>query len=141
MSLVEKEFEKHLALYGLDIDQWPEDIRAKARQIQKQFGIEGLVDDYRHLDTLLKARQFEPSYPFLAERVIFNAQRSRRKIPLSIIAWLGGLFADFMLPYPVYAVIVMLALGAGIGFNTAEINEDISPTLQQLSFADEGAGE
>ena len=133
MCLVTKEFEKYLALYGADIEKWPEDIRAKARQVQKQFDTAKLAANYRE-----HARRFEPHHPSLAERIILNAKQHRRNVPVNVLGWLSGLFSDFMIPRPAYALAAMLVLGIGIGLNTPN-NDMQDETSISSNFTDDGA--
>lgn len=138
MCLVTKEFEKYLALYGLDIEQWPEEIREKAKQVQKQFDTAKLSKEYRELENTLYSRRFEPHYPMLAEQIIAKARHQHRNVPLNVLGWLHGLFADFMIPSPAYALAVMLVLGIGIGLNTTNMDMPDETSLSS-TFSDDGA--
>ena len=137
MCLATKEFEKHIALYGTDINQWPRDIRDKANQIQDQFGLEKLLEEYRALENTLHTRSVTPAHPSLAERIIANAKQRRRVLPVNLSTWVNGLFADFMIPRPAYAIAAMLVLGISIGLNTQTMTTTQDDTSLSSAYTDD----
>lgn len=137
MYMLTKEFEKHIALYGTDLSQWPQDVRDKARQTQKQFGLEQLLEEYRALENTLHTRSISPAHPSLAERIIANAKQRRRELPVKLSTWVSGLFADFMIPSPAYALAAMLVLGVSIGLNTQNMTNTPDETSLTSAYTDD----
>ena len=137
MYMLAKEFEKHIALYGTDLNLWPQDIRDKAKQTQKQFGREQLLEEYRTLENILHTRSVTPPHPSLAERIIANAKQRRRELPVKLSSWVSGLFNDFMIPRPAYALAAMLVLGISIGVSTQTMTTTPDETSLTSAYTDD----
>jgi hypothetical protein len=69
----------------------------------------------KDIDTLLSRRMVPDHSPFLAERIIAEARTRKRG---GILAELWRIFSeDFILPQPAFAMMVVLFIGATVGFN------------------------
>ncbi len=143
MALSDKEFEEYLALYGSDVEGWPEKIRQDTNNMGNRFVSEHLIKEYGKLETKLNKRRFEPASAYFIERIILAAaQRKQQNIPKNIFIWLQELFADFMMPKPSYAVVLLLVLGisigAGVGISENNSIDDTQEFIQANLF-DDGA--
>ncbi len=93
-----------------------------------------------NLDTMLRARRFEPASPDLAQRIILKAQSLPQNQTLPLIPWLRQLFAEFHLPKPAYVVVSALVLGMIVGFSTPDkpaLKDEDSASVQSFLYADE----
>ncbi len=87
---------------------------------------------FTELEKKLLMRGYEPPSPHLADNIIAAAMRRRQDEPVSIFAQLRGLFADFMLPQPAYALAAILMLGLGIGFT---VDDTLSQNDSKLTIS------
>jgi hypothetical protein len=139
MVMSETEFERHLLLYGPDIEHWPEGARFMARPLQqKPSAIRRIATHYR-LEAWLNTRHMESSSPFLAERIIGAAKQIPQHQRFSVLTWLQGLCMDFRVPQPVYAVALTLLLGVSIGISSHTIYDTLIADTSQAYFIDDGA--
>ena len=118
------ELEQYIALNGVESLKQANIVNSK------------LFSQYSKLEKTLNARKFEPASPFLAQRIIANAKYIYNNSPIGLMAWLRGLFADFMMPRPIYAIAVMLVIGILIGSNI-EVNFNDDNLHSQASLQED----
>ena len=97
MNRERKQFEKNLFLYGVDLHQWPEDIRGTGLQALEKFPeFQTLVHEHRRFEDILNDRPYEDPSGDLEERII-RASLPRtedmgvnfRDIIVETLGWLG----------------------------------------------------
>ena len=114
MAMTEKKFQEWLALYGAEVESWPEDARAAGERALRDARFAALREDCRRLESLL-AHAVVPASPALADRIIRAAYRTGAPLPRR--AWLRELLSDLLLPKPAFALPAAILCGIVIGFS------------------------
>lgn len=136
------EFKKYLAIYGADLESWPEEIKERAKDaLQTSIELKDLLEAERHFERMLQQRKMEEPSSDLAQRIITAAgsqgrETSERPERLSFGEWLAGLWS----PKPAFALAIILILGFGIGYvsNLSLQNGTQETDLASLLYNDEG---
>ena len=133
MSRERKQFEENLFLYGADLHQWPEDIRAMALQALEEFpDLQTLVDEHRRFEDILMDRPYEEPTGDLEERIVRSSLPRTEALSVSFteiivetLGWLG-------LGQPRAAVIALLLIFiVGVIFGVAApINSSANQEMQ-----------
>jgi hypothetical protein len=113
-----RQFKENILLYGVDLYQWPEEIRQEGLDsLQKFPGLQALLAEYEQFERVLKTRKYEePSN--LVQRIVSLSLHQEKKSSFGLGLLLSRLFADeFYLPKPALIVVSILMIGAlMIGF-------------------------
>jgi hypothetical protein len=114
-----REFKENILLYGVDLHQWPEEIRqAGIEALQESSGLQALLAEYEQFERVLKTRKYEEPSDHLAQRIVSLSLRQEKKSPFGLGLFLSRLFADeFYLPKPVLIVVsILMIVALGVGF-------------------------
>ena len=119
MIMDHKQFKENILLYGVDLYQWPEEIRQEGLESLQRFpGRQALLAEYEQFERVLKTRKYEVPSSNLVQRIVSLSLHQDKKSPFSLSLFLSRLFADeFYLPKPALIVVSMLMIVAlGVGF-------------------------
>lgn len=119
MTMDPRQFKENALLYGVDLHQWPEEIRqAGVESLQNSPELQSLLAEQQQFERVLKTRKYEEPSGHLAQRIISLSLHQDRKSPFPLGLFLSRLFADeFCLPKPALIVIsILMILTLGIGF-------------------------
>jgi hypothetical protein len=128
-----RQFKENILLYGVDLYQWPEEIRqAGVELLQKSFEMRAFLEEQEEFERVLKTRKYEEPSDNLAQRIVSVSLNQEKRGASAIGLFLSGLFADeFRLPKPAlvlisFLMIVILGIGFFIGFSnsTGSISTD-----------------
>lgn len=124
MRMDPREFKENILSYGVDLHQWPEEIRqAGLESLQNSSELQGLLTDQERFERVLKTRRYEEPSGNLAQRIVSLSIHQDKKSPFSLGLFLSRLFAgELYSPKPAFIVVSILmitALLAGfvIGFS------------------------
>ena len=124
MTMDPREFKENILLYGVDLYQWPEEIRQEGLESLQRFpGLQALLAEYEQFERVLKTRKYEVPSSNLVQRIVSLSLHQDKKSPFSLSLFLSRLFADeFYLPKPaliVVSILTIIALLTGffIGFS------------------------
>jgi hypothetical protein len=119
-----KQFKESILLYGVDLHQWPEEIRQEGVELlQKSLGLQLLLSEYEQFEKVLKTRKYEEPSDHLSQRIVSLSLHRDKKSPFGLGSFLSRLFSDeFYLPKPaliVVSILTIIALLTGffIGFS------------------------
>jgi hypothetical protein len=114
-----RQFKENILLYGVDLYQWPEEIRQEGLDsLQKFPGLQALLAEYEQFERVLKTRKYEEPSNNLVQRIVSLSLHQEKKSSFGLGLLLSRLFADeFYLPKPALIVVSILMIGAlMIGF-------------------------
>ena len=135
----EKEFERYMMLYGIDLGQWPETLQADALCASSSPAIEALVIRHQYFEeTLLANDRIAPASADFADRILRAARACERNRNFSLMDWLGSLFADFSLPQPAYVATLVVLLGLSLGISDFGLPAT-SSNSEPFTLTDDGA--
>ncbi len=99
-------------LYGVNLDQWPEEIRQEGVELLKKFpGLQALLAEYEEFERVLKTRKYEEPSSNLGQRIVSLSLHQDKKSPFDLGSFLSRLFSDeFYLPRLALIVISILAI-------------------------------
>jgi len=128
MTMDHKQFKENVLLYGVDLYQWPEEIRrAGIEALQKSSELQALLAEYEQFERVLKTRKYEEPSDHLAHRIVSLSLRQEKKSPFGLGWFLSRLFSDELyLPKPALIVFSILAImtlltGFFIGFSNPSV--------------------
>ncbi len=133
MTMDPKQFKENILLYGVDLHQWPEEIRkAGLESLQNSSELRGSLTEQERFERVLKTRRYEEPSGNLAQRIVSLSLHHDKKSPFSLGLFLSRLFVgEFYLPKPALIVvsilmITALLIGFVIGFSnsTGSISTD-----------------
>jgi hypothetical protein len=119
MTMDPRQFKENILLYGVDLYQWPEEIRQEGLDsLQKFPGLQALLAEYEQFERVLKTRKYEEPSNNLVQRIVSLSLHQEKKSSFGLGLLLSRLFADeFYLPKPALIVVSILMIGAlMIGF-------------------------
>ncbi len=123
MTMDPKQLKENILLYGVDLYQWPEEIRQEALELlQKSPGLQALLDEYEQFERVLKTRKYEEPSDHLEQRIVSLSLHQNNKSGFGFGWFLPRLFADELyLPKPALIVVSSIAIialltGFFIGF-------------------------
>ncbi len=119
MTMDPREFKEYVLLYGVDLHQWPEEVRqAGAESLQNSSELQALLAEQEQFERVLRTRKYEEPSGNLAQRIVSLSLHQDKKSPFSLGLFLSRLFGDeFYLPKPALIVVSILMVAAlGIGF-------------------------
>jgi hypothetical protein len=119
MTMDPKHFKENILLYGVDLHQWPGEIRqAGIEALQKSSELQALLAEYEQFERTLKARKYEEPNDNLGQRIVSLSLHQDKKSPFSLGLFLSRLFAgEFYLSKPALIAVSILMIGAlMIGF-------------------------
>ncbi len=124
MAMDPEQFKENILLHGVDLDQWPEEIRqAGMESLQKSSELQALFAEQEQFESILKTRKYEETSGNLVQRIISLSLHQEEKSPSGVGLFLSRFFADeFRLPKPALVVVSILAIialltGFFIGFS------------------------
>ena len=124
MTMDPRQFKENVLLYGVDLYQWPEEIRQEGVELLQKFpGLQAILAEYEQFEKVLKTRKFEEPSDHLGQRIVSLSLHQDKKSPFGLGLFLSRLFADeFYLPKPaliVVSIVTIIALLTGffIGFS------------------------
>ncbi|MFZ5875573.1 MAG: hypothetical protein ACOYXU_04095 [Nitrospirota bacterium] len=116
MTMDAERFRECLLIHGVEIQQWPEDIRqAGLEAMARSLECRALQEECRQFEAILRMRAFEEPSPDLALRIVSAARRTEQRTPARITEFLAVCFQDLRLPAPVVTAAVVLIIGVVIG--------------------------
>ena len=133
MTMDPKQFKENLLLYGVDLDQWPEEIRPEGvTSLENSSILQALLAEQERFERVLKNRRYEEPSDDFAQRIISASLHQDKEASFSLRLFLSRLFADeFYFPKPALLVgttlmIAALLVGFVIGFanSTGSISTD-----------------
>ena len=119
MTMDPKQFKENILLYGVDLHQWPEEVReAGVESLQNSSELQALLAEHERFEGVLRTRKYEEPSGNLAQRIISLSLHQDKKSPFSLGLFLSRLFADeFYLPKPALIVVsILMIVALGIGF-------------------------
>lgn len=118
-----KQFKENLLLYGVNVHQWPEEIRkAGLEALESSSEMQALLAEHEHFESALKIRRYEEPANNLAQRIISESLRQKQKAPLSLGSFISALVNEFHFPKPALTalsivMILVLVIGFVAGFS------------------------
>ena len=119
-----RQFKENILLYGVDLYQWPEEIRQEGVELlQKSPELQGLLAEYEQFERILKTRRYEEPSDHLGQRIVSLSLHQDKKSPFGLGWFLPRLFGDELyLPKPALIAVSILAIialltGFFIGFS------------------------
>ena len=148
MTMDPRQFKENILLYGVDLYQWPEEIRQEGLEsLQKFPGLQALLAEYEQFERVLKTRKYEEPSNNLVQRIVSLSLHQDKKSPFGLGLFLSRLFADeFYLPKPaliVVSILTIIALLTGflIGFSNPTgtiLTDQRQANLQEFLHYEEG---
>jgi hypothetical protein len=147
MTMDPKQFKENLFLYGVDLNEWPEEIRqAGAESLRKSSELQTLLAEQEDFERILKTRKYKEPSGDLVQRIVSLSLLQDKKSPSGFGLFLSRLFADeFYFPKPALVLgsslmIAALVFGFVIGFSisTGSISIDRKQANLQDFFHYEG---
>lgn len=129
-----RQFEENVLVYGADLAQWPEQLRAQAERVCAEPAYAAALAEAEAFEQRLRAERVEAPSPMLAQRITAAARRIPQEQPFDLMRWLWGLFAEIRLPQPAYAMALVLMLGLGLGLSNATTNGDDAADSYSASY-------
>jgi hypothetical protein len=124
MTMDSKHFIENILLYGVDLYQWPGEIRqAGIEALHKSSEMQALLAEYKQFERILRARKYEEPSDHLAHRIVSVSSPQNKKLPFSLGLFFSRLFDDELyLRKPalvVVSIVTIIALLTGffIGFS------------------------
>lgn len=118
-----KQFKENLLLYGVNVHQWPQEIRkAGLEALEQSTDAKVLVAEHEEFEKVLSTRSYEDPSANLEQRIISASLRIEKKVPFSLDVFLSEIFAGFKLSKPSLAalsivLISVLLIGFFVGFS------------------------
>jgi hypothetical protein len=111
MTMDPKQLRENILVYGVDLYQWPEEIRQEALEsLQKFPGLQALLDEYGQFERVLGTRKYEEPSDHLKQRIVSLSLHQNKKSGFGLGWFLSRLFADELyLPKPALIVISIIA--------------------------------
>ncbi len=123
MTMDPKQFKENLFLYGVDLNEWPEEIRQGGMEsLRKSSELQALLAEQERFERVLKTRRYEEPSGNWAQRIISLSMDQGKKSPSGLGLSLIRLFSDeFYFPKSALIVgstlmIAALMSGFVIGF-------------------------
>jgi hypothetical protein len=119
MKMNPEQFKENILLYGVDLFQWPEEIRQEGMELLQKFpGLQTLLAEYEQLERVLRARKYEEPSDHLEQQIISLSLNQDKKSTFSLSLLLSRLFSDELyLPKPALIIVSILMISAlMIGF-------------------------
>ncbi len=124
MTMDPKHFKENILLYGVDLHQWPEEIRHEGVELLQKFPrLQAILAEYEQFERVLKTRKYEEPSDHLSQRIVSLSLYRDKKSPFGLVLFLSRLFVDeFYLPKPaliVVSILTIIALLTGffVGFS------------------------
>jgi hypothetical protein len=126
MRMDPREFKEYVLLYGVNLHQWPEEVReAGAESLQNSSELQALLAEQERFEGVLRTRKYEEPSGNLVQRIISLSLRQDKRSPFNLGLFFSRLFGDeFYLPKPaliVVSIVTIIALLTGffIGFSNS----------------------
>ena len=123
-SLSEKDIQEYLAMYGPEIEFWPENLQGEGMKARQNPTFAALIQQQWRFEELLQKRGYELSHPEFADRIIAKARPVRQQFIISTVTRLTEILAEFLIPKPDFfrpvLTFSMLVAGVVIGFSLSE---------------------
>jgi hypothetical protein len=142
-----RQFEENLLFYGVDLYQWPEEIRkAGLKALEGSAEIQALLAEQKDFEKVLTLRRYEEPDRNLAQRILSASFQQKQKAPFSLGSFFREVLTEFHFPQPAVAAVsltllLILVLGFAIGFlnpfGSSELNVQEQITLEAF-LDDEG---
>jgi hypothetical protein len=121
-----RQLKENILLYGVNLYQWPEEIRQEGLELLQKFpGLQALLDEYEQFERALKTRKYEEPSDNLGQRIISLCLHQEKKSSTGVGLFLSRLFVDeFYLPKPALiavSIVTIIALLTGfvVGFSNS----------------------
>jgi hypothetical protein len=118
-----KQFQENILLYGVDLDQWPEEIRQEGvESLKNSSELRALLAEQEKFERVLRTRKYEEPSGNWVQRIVSLSYPQDKKSPFGLGLFLSRLFADeFYLAKPALILssalmITALVIGFVIGF-------------------------
>ena len=131
------DFISALALYGSDVDRWPEEVRGRAQDAAAGSAeLRALVEEERRFERALDSLPFEEADPGLAARIIMTAEAHRTQETATVdaadrTAELGLFFTDLFMRFftlrPAMGLALALVIGIALGYGDSLANGPAGP--------------
>ncbi len=134
MTMDPKEFKENILLHGIDLYQWPDEIRqAGVESLRESSELQALLAEQEQFERVLKTRKYEDPNSNLVQRIISRSLHQEERSPSDIGLFLSGLLADeFRLPKPALILIsILMIVTLGIGFIVGFSNSTTSILTDQ----------
>jgi hypothetical protein len=135
-----KQFKKYLLLYGAEVENWPEEIRAVGlKLLENSSELQALVAEQSHFEKVLETRKYEEPNDDLAQGIISASLRQRKKGSFSLGAFFSDSIAELSLPKPAFIAVSILVIGLAIGFSDpfgSESTEQEQMDLQEFLYVE-----
>ena len=130
-----EQFVEYLALFGSDINKWPEKIREQALSLHRESEeLKGLVEKEMQFESIMNDRSVDdPTSDF--ERRITLSAKPRSEVTVKE-SFFSSIFSLVSVPKPALTMTLLLLFGFSVGFffdsyaysdeNTLELNEYIT---------------
>jgi hypothetical protein len=148
MTMDPREFKENILLYGVDLYQWPEEIRQEGLEsLQKFPGLQALLAEYEQFERVLKTRKYEEPSGNLAQRIVSLSLHQEKESRIGLGFFLSRLFADELyLPKPALilaSILMIIALLTGffVGFSNPSrtvLTDHRQTNLQEFLHYEEG---
>jgi hypothetical protein len=134
-----REFKENILLYGVDLHQWPEEIRQAGIEALHKFSeLQALLAEYEQFERVLKTRKYEEPSNNLGQRIISVSLPQDKKSPFSLGLFLSRLFPDeFYLPKPaliVVSILTIIALLTGFFVGFSNHSGQVLPDQRQANL-------
>ena len=139
MTMDHKQFKDNILLYGVDLYQWPEEIRQEGVELlQKSSELQALLAEEEQFERVLKTRKYEEPSDNLAQRIVSLSLNQDKKSPFSLGWFLSRLFTDELyLPKPaliVVSILMIVVLGVGFFIGFSNPSEQVLTDQRQANL-------
>ncbi len=85
MTMDPREFKENILLYGVDLHQWPEEIRQVGIEaLQKSSELQALLAEFEQFEKVLITRKYEEPSDHLGQRIVSLSLYRDKKSPFSL---------------------------------------------------------
>ncbi|NQT68600.1 MAG: hypothetical protein HQ552_03370 [Desulfobacteraceae bacterium] len=118
-----EQFKEKLLMYGVDVRNWPKEIRSSGlKALDSSFELQKLVEDEERFEGVLKTRKYEEPSRDLAGRIVAAALPKKKKAQRNLGVFFAEVLGEFSLSRRALAavsvsLIFTLIIGFTIGFS------------------------
>jgi hypothetical protein len=139
MAMNPIQFQENILLHGVDLHQWPEEIRQEVLEsLQKSPVLQAILDEYEQFEEVLKTRKYEEPSGHLAQRIVSLSLHQEKESRIGLGFFLSRLFADELyLPKPaliVVSILTIIALLTGFFVGFSNHSEQVLANQRQANL-------
>ncbi len=140
MSSEKSRFEKYLALYGAELESWPEEIREEYRHgLTVSTELRELLESENRFEGILRGISFEDPSSDLADRIIAASRKARQSHSPGKGSFLKELFSEFSLGRRAAAfagALIIFVTVAGFAIGYKGVGETPASPLYTVSMGE-----